>query len=175
MRKMKTIKNWRNKYHYRSKKDTKVVNPTDNPYVFESMFRGNPYIKEVSLHQNTIYIEEKAFKDCISLERINIPPKVKYLTFKVFYGCVSLREIIVESPIPPKYYPEKICCMADAEFHDDDRLLFYCVRLKKLFTGKSLCFEGVDRKECIIRVPKGSIELYKKAHEWKEFGNIVEI
>jgi len=59
---MKTIKNWRNKYHYRSKKDTKVVNPTDNPYVFESMFRGNPYIKEVSLHQNTIYIEEKHSK-----------------------------------------------------------------------------------------------------------------
>lgn len=169
--------NWIRKYVYGKKyrKNAKGNNPTDNPYVFEKMFRGNPYIKEVSLHQNTIYIEEKAFKDCISLEKINIPPKVEYLTFKVFYGCVSLREIIVESPIPPKYYPEKICCIADAELHDDDRLLYFCVRLKKLFTGKSLCFEGVNKKECIIRVPKGSIELYKKAHEWKEFENIVEM
>ena len=75
--------------HYRRyTKDTKVVNPMDNPYVFEKMFRGNPYIKEVSLHKETIYIEEKTFKDCISLERINIPAKVKYLTSKVFYGCV---------------------------------------------------------------------------------------
>lgn len=44
-------------------KDTKVVNPMDNPYVFEKMFRGNPYIKEVLLHKGTIYIEDKAFKD----------------------------------------------------------------------------------------------------------------
>ena len=34
--------------HYKKNvKDTKVVNPMNNPYVFESMFRGNPYIKEV--------------------------------------------------------------------------------------------------------------------------------
>ena len=32
----------------------------------------------------------------------------------------------------------------------------------------------IDRKKCIIRVPKGSLELYKKAQEWKEFENIVE-
>ncbi|MBQ7820647.1 MAG: leucine-rich repeat protein [Bacteroidales bacterium] len=166
--------NWKNKYSYRNKKDIKATNPSNNPYVFENMFRGNPYIKEVSLHKETIYIEEKAFKDCVSLEKINIPPKVQYLTSKMFYGCVSLREIIVESPIPPKYYPEKMCCMADAEFHDDDRLLYFCVRLKKLFTEKSLCFEGVAKKKCIIRVPKGSVELYKKAHEWKKFENIVE-
>lgn len=161
--------------HYRRRyaEDTKVVNPMDNPYVFEKMFRGNPYIKEVSLHKETIYIEDNAFKDCISLEKINIPPKVKYLTSKMFYGCTSLREIIVESPIPPKYYPEKMCCMADAESHNDERLLYFCVRLKNLFTEKGDCFKGVDKKKCIIRVPAGSVELYKKAHEWKEFENIV--
>ena len=92
------------------KKDTKVTNSSNNPYVFENMFRGNPYIKEVSLHKETIYIEEKAFKDCVSLEKINIPPKVQYLTSKMFYGCVSLREIIVENPIPLSYYPKAMCC-----------------------------------------------------------------
>ena len=40
---------------------------------------------------------------------------------------------------------------------------------------KSRCFEGVDKKKCVIRVPKGSVELYKEAKEWKEFENIVEI
>ena len=35
--------------------------------------------------------------------------------------------------------------------------------------------EGVDKKKCIIRVPVGSVELYKEAKEWKEFENIVEI
>lgn len=167
--------NWSNKFHYKNMKEPKVKNPLDNPYVFAKMFRGNPFIEEVSLHKETIYIEEEAFKNCISLKRINIPPKVKYLTSKMFYGCVSLREIIVENPIPLKYYPENMCCMADAEFHDDDRLLYYCVRIKRLFTERSKCFEGVDKKKCIIRVPKGCVDLYKNAREWKEFENIVEL
>ena len=57
--------NWKNKYSYRNKKDIKATNPSNNPYVFENMFRGNPYIKEVSLHKETIYIEEETFYKCI--------------------------------------------------------------------------------------------------------------
>ena len=165
---------WINKFHHRYKKNTKVTNYSNNPYVFENMFRGNPYIKEVSLHKETIYIEEKAFKNCISLEKINIPPKVQYLTSKMFYGCVSLREIIVENPIPLSYYPKLMCCLSDAELHDDDKLLYFCVRIRNFFISKPDCFDGVDRKKCIIRVPKGSLNLYKEAREWKEFENIVE-
>ena len=157
----------------RYEEDIKVSNPQDNPYVFEKMFRGNPYIKEVTLHKNTIYIEEKTFKDCVSLEKINIPPKVQYLTSKMFHGCVSLREIIVENPIPPKYYPDKMCIIADEDVCDDEEKL-YCVRLENLFDEKPRCFEGVDIKKCVLRVPKGSVELYHKAFEWKEFENIVE-
>lgn len=160
--------------HRRNSKDSKVCNLLDNPYVFAKMYRGNPCIKEVSLHKETIYIEEEAFKDCTSLEKINIPPKVKYLTSKMFYGCTSLREIIVENPIPLTFYPEHFCGMADGELNTDIELL-YCVRIKRLFTKKSRCFEGVDKKKCIIRVPKGSVELYKEAKEWKEFENIIEI
>ena len=161
-------------YKRRYSRNTKACNPFENPYVFAKMFRGNPYIKEVSLHKETIYIEEEAFKDCTSLEKINIPPKVKYLTLKMFYGCTSLREIIVENPIPLKYYPVHFCGMADDEMYNDTDLL-YCVRIKGLFTEQGKCFEGVDKKKCIIRVPKGSVELYKEAREWKEFENIVEL
>lgn len=64
----------------RYSKEIKGKNPIENPYVFTKLFRGNPYIKEVILHKETIYIEDKAFKDCKSLERINIPPKVEYHT-----------------------------------------------------------------------------------------------
>ena len=126
------------------------------------------------MHKETIYIEEKAFKNCVSLEKINIPPKVQYLTSKMFWGCVYIRKIIVENPIPLSYYPKAMCCLSDAELHDNDKLLYFCVRIKHFFISKPDCFEGVDRKKCIIRVPKGSLELYRKAPEWKEFENIVE-
>ena len=154
--------------------ETNVTNSLNNPYVFAKMFRGNPYIKKVSLHKETIYIEEEAFKDCTSLEKINIPPKVKYLTSKMFYGCISLREIIVENPIPLKLYPEHFCGITDGE-SDTDIELLYCIRIKRLFTEQYKCFEGVDKKKCIISVPVGSVELYRDACEWKEFSNIVEL
>ena len=112
--------------------------------------------------------------NCIALERINIPPKVEYITAKMFYGCVSLREIIVENPIPLKFYPDSFCGMVDGESDNDTELLF-CVRIERLFTEKGRCFEGVDKKKCIVRVPNGSVELYKDACEWKEFSNIVEL
>lgn len=99
---------------------------------------------------------------------------MEYLTSQMFYGCTSLREIIAESPVPPKYYPDKFCCLRDAEDYDDDKLLYFCVRIGKLFTEKSNCFKGVDMKRCIVKVPKGSADLYKKALEWKEFEYIVE-
>ena len=161
-------------FNQKYSKNTKMVNSLDNSYVFAKMYRGNPYIKEVSLHPKTIYIEEEAFKDCTSLEKVNIPPKVKYLTSKMFYGCISLREIIVENPIPLAFYPEHFCGMADGEL-DNDTDLLYCVRIKRLFTEQGKCFEGVDKKKCIIHVPEGSVELYKEAKEWKEFENIIEI
>lgn len=136
--------------------------------MWESLCKGNFFAQGYNI------IEDKSFKNCIALEKINIPSKVEYLTSKMFYGCVSLREIIAESPIPPKYYPDRICCLRDADDNDDDRLLYFCVRIQEIFTEKSNCFEGVDRRNCIIRVPKGSVDLYKTAYEWREFENIVE-
>ena len=81
--------NWICVYHKRRYSiDINACNPSDNPYVFANMYRGNPYIKEVSLHKETIYIEEETFKDCTSLEKVNIPPMVKYLTSKMFQHCI---------------------------------------------------------------------------------------
>lgn len=170
------VMNWIRKYLYGKKysKNTKGKNPLDNPYVFATMFGGNPYVEEIFLHKDTVYIEDKAFKDCVSLKKINIPSKVEYLTLKMFYGCISLCEIIAESPNPPKYYPDKVCCLSDADDNGDDRLLYFGVRISNIFTEKPSCFEGVDKQKCIIRVPKGSAELYRSAHEWKEFANIIE-
>lgn len=65
--------------------------------------------------------------------------------------------------------------MADAESLDDDKLLYFCVRIKRLFTKEGKCLEGGDKKKCIVRVPQGSVDLYKTAQEWKEFENIVEV
>jgi hypothetical protein len=36
-------------------------------------------------------------------------------------------------------------------------------------------FSGVDKSVCTLRVPSGSVNAYKAADIWSEFGNIVGI
>lgn len=146
-----------------------TVSPTSiciHPY----MFRGNKDVKEIRLPKTVQYIERTSFRNCSSLEKINLPPQVDYIHEETFRGCVSLKEIIAQNPKPPK-------CVLNVECYDIDDV-FYSVYVPKIPTffrkkdGKY--FEGVNKQTCIIRVPKGSVDLYKQAKEWKEFENIVE-
>ncbi|MGE5519564.1 MAG: BACON domain-containing protein, partial [Candidatus Dadabacteria bacterium] len=44
-----------------------------------------------------------------------------------------------------------------------------------LGNGEDNVFENVSKETCILYVPKGTKELYAKAHGWKDFMNIVEM
>ncbi len=166
--------NWLEK-HRKKIEDMKMpetvvtVSPTSiciHPY----MFRGNKDVKEIRLPKTVQHIERTSFRNCSSLEKINLPPQVDYIHEETFKGCVSLKEIIAQNPKPPK-------CVLNVECYDIDDV-FYSVYVPKIPTffrkkdGKY--FEEVNKQTCIIRVPKGSVELYRQAKEWKEFENIVE-
>lgn len=134
------------------------------------MFRGNKHVKEIRLPKTVQYIEKASFRDCAALEKINLPTQVYYIHEETFKGCVSLKEIIAEKPEPPK-------CVLDVEGVSlDDLDSVYVPKIPAFLRKKDgKYFEGVNKQACIIRVPKGSVELYRQAKEWKEFENIVEI
>ena len=167
--------NWLEK-HRKKIEDMKMpetvvtVSPTSiciHPY----MFRGNKHVKEIRLPKTVQYIERTSFRNCTALEKINLPPQVFYIHEETFKGCVSLKEIIAEKPEPPK-------CVLDVESMSMVDVLdsVYVQKIPSFLRKKDgKYFEGVNKQTCIIRVPKGSVDLYKQAKEWKEFENIVEI
>ncbi len=167
--------NWLEK-HRKKIEDMKMpetvvtVSPTSiciHPY----MFRGNKHVKEIRLPKTIQYIERTSFRNCTALEKINLPAQVYYIHEETFKGCVSLKEIIAEKPEPPK-------CVLDVEGMPMDDVLdsVYVPKIPAFLRKKDgKYFEGVNKQTCIIRVPKGSVELYRQTKERKEFKNIVEI
>ena len=167
--------NWLEKYRKKiedMKMSEKIVTVSlGETQILESKFRANKYVKEIRLPQTILYIEKAAFRDCTSLEKINLPPNVCYIHEETFKDCIALKEIVAQNPIPPK------CVVGVNSSLFDDVLDAVCIPTISSNFGKKdgNFFEGVDKKKCIIRVPEGSVELYKEAKEWKEFENIVEL
>lgn len=78
------------------------------------------------------------------LEKIDIPENVDYIGRNAFANCVGLKEVWLHSAEPVEF--------------------FYFDTL----------FDGVNLSECTLYVPKGSLESYRYAALWAEFGNIKE-
>ena len=151
--------------------ETIVTVPMGEIQILKYKFRGNKDVKEIRLPQTILYIDKAAFRDCISLEKINLPLNVCYIHEETFKGCIALKEIVAQNPVPLK-------CVVDVKSFLFDEVLdavFTPTTSSNFGKKEGNFFEGVDKKKCIIRVPKGSVELYKEAKEWKEFENIVEI
>ena len=167
--------NWLEKYRKKiegMKMPEKIVTVSSGEtQILKSKFRGNKNVKEIRLPQTVLYIDKAAFRDCISLEKINLPLNVCYIHEETFKGCIALKEIVAQNPVPPK------CVVGVNSSLFDGVLDAVCIPTISSNFGKKEgnFFEGVDKKKCIIRVPKVSVELYKEAKEWKEFENIVEI
>ena len=167
--------NWLEKYRKKiedMKMLEKIVTVScEETQILKYKFRENKDVKEIRLPQTVLYIDKAAFRDFTSLEKINLPPNVCYIHEETFKGCIALKEIVAQNPVPPK------CVVGVNSSLFDGVLDAVCIPTISSNFGKKEgnFFEGVDKKKCIIRVPKGSVELYKEAKEWKEFENIVEI
>ena len=167
--------NWLEKYRKKiegMKMPEKIVTVScGETQILKSKFRANKYVKEIRLPQTILYIDKAAFRDCISLEKINLPLNVCYIHEETFKGCIALKEIVAQNPVPLK-------CVVDVKSFLFDEVLdavFTPTTSSNFGKKEGNFFERVDKKKCFIRVPKGSVELYKEAKEWKEFENIIEI
>lgn len=113
----------------------------------ENTFRDCVNIKEINLPEGVYSIGHSAFQNCTNLKSFTIPQNVKNVSEGAFAGCTGLTEIHVKAMNPP----ETIC-----------------------YYGLS-AFEGVDKNNCILYVPAGTLESYKNTWwEWSTFKNIRE-
>jgi len=107
-------------------------------------------LKSVNLPNTITTIEYQAFFDCTGLNTITLPSSVEYLGNGALWGCKSLTSIICEATTPPG-------CGSG------------------VFDGSEI-YPGLDFTTCKLYVPDESVEAYKTANQWEQFGdNIMKL
>lgn len=67
----------------------------------DTAFEGCSNLINITLPDNTHYIEIAAFADCTNLKTITLPTQLQNIDDQVFEGCTSLAKIIMKPLTPP--------------------------------------------------------------------------
>ena len=106
---------------------------------------------------------KEAFKGCDKLEEIVMPKKLKKIDSEAFQGCSSLTKLTL---------PDSVMSIGDYAFA-------YCSDLSKITSLAEIppmcgfkVFNGVNKTNCELIVPEGSVAAYTRAEDWNKFSNI---
>ena len=152
-------------YAFRQCSLVSITLPESLALIGTAAFSGCSSLTTIEIPEGVTSIEDGAFLGCSSLTSITIPEGVTEIGYSAFLGCSSLASITI---------PENVTTIEWDAF-------WFCSNLQEIHsqaitppTCRSDCFGGVDKSACTLYVPKGALEAYKSADEWKDFVNIVE-
>ncbi|MBP5315029.1 MAG: leucine-rich repeat domain-containing protein [Muribaculaceae bacterium] len=114
------------------------------PYIDTGMFTDCEKLTSVSIPESVTHIWSVAFDRCKSLASLALPSKLAKIEGTVFRGCTSLKTITCLATTPPQ------------------------------MRADGTTFDGFDRSQCTLIVPKGCKTKYSAADGWKEFKEIRE-
>ena len=129
-------------------------------------------LTEITIPNSVTIIGEKAFLHCIGLTSVAIGDGVTTIGNNAFFGCSGLTAITM---------PERVTTIGDDAF-------CLCTGLTSVTAYNPIpvdivtdewwslfAFYGVDCANCTLYVPAESVEKYKAAEGWSEFGEILPI
>ena len=175
---------------------TELTLPSSVTSIGESAFSGCSGLTELTLPNSVTSIGNYAFSDCSGLEKITvdrgnkrydswgncnsiietgtntlivgcknsvIPNSVTSIGYYAFYGCSGLTELTL---------PDSVSSIGDGAF-------ICCSDLSKITSLAEIppvcgsgVFDRVNKTNCELIVPEGSVAAYKQAEVWNEFSNI---
>ncbi|MBO4813355.1 MAG: leucine-rich repeat protein [Muribaculaceae bacterium] len=121
-----------------------VILPATVRVVGANAFDSNTVLKSIEINDGVTEIQDQAFATMPALHTIRIPESVTEIGSEAFCDCTGLSEIHTQITNPANV------------------------------TLGDYVFYGVPKNTCKLYVPSGSLQLYKKAAQWKDFLNIVE-
>ena len=131
--------------------NTKIVVKDGTTRIAGLTFWNQSNIVSIELPQSLTVIEHSAFEGCTQLDSILIPYNVTYIGANAFADCTSLSTVTCIAPTPPTM----------GQFANP--------------SANSEIFARVDVSNATLFVRAESIEAYKNAEQWKEFGQILPI
>ncbi|MBR5480250.1 MAG: leucine-rich repeat domain-containing protein [Bacteroidaceae bacterium] len=132
----------------------------------DGTFCGCRGLTSVTIPNSVTSIGHSAFQFCSGLTSVTIPNSVTSLGDQAFEGCYGLTSVTIGSGV------ETIGSVSFS--YCPDLLDVYCHAKNVPNTGSD-AFDGSYPENATLHVPSASVELYKAASPWKEFGNIVAL
>lgn len=113
--------------------------------ISEYAFYANDLLKEVVLPEGIEAIGEWAFANNTKIKTVTLGDRIQAIGANAFYGCTQLKEVHCISITPLDVNPYR------------DPFGYFS-----------------DKSAMTLYVPSGSLEAYRQAPVWRDFGNIVE-
>ena len=123
--------------------------PTSIKSIGKGAFHNCRYLSSITLNEGLESIEQQAFWGCPTLKEVSLPSTLKSLKQKVFLDSKALSKVICKALVPPSVE-------------------------KDLLTGTDN-YNASIIPNATLYVPAESLEAYKIAAAWKEFGQILPI
>lgn len=148
--------------------NTKIVEFTDERQVSYpanvvpmEAFNRNQKLKSVILPRGTVKIGQGAFWNCTNLENVILPNSVQVIDKFSFQLCSKLKHITL---------PVGLVSIGGASFAGCKSLkVIKCMNKKPPLMSEWNPFPDIEMNNCILYVPKESIEIYKELLFFKTF------
>ena len=152
-------------------------------------FAGCISLISLNLPNSLDSIGEWAFQECINLENIRIPSSVEYIGKYAFSMCDKLDSIKWPESATKIYsytfwlsHGLRTIILPPTITEIENGAFYGCTGLKGISVAAgtpplaySETFYDVDKQNCILQVPIGTLDKYKNTDYWKEFYTMNEI
>ena len=119
-------------------------------------------LKHITIPYSVTSIADSAFGNCKSLSSITIPYSVTSIGDSAFSNCKSLSSVTI---------PDGVTSIADYAFNACYGMAEYHMKPTTPPTLSSTNAFNKIPSDCIIYVPKGSLNAYKSATNWSSYAN----